>query len=57
MEEDLPVKIFSDEWNILKKDPVKPWRMGYAELGTVERVIPSIFALLYILLFLGRVAS
>ena len=57
MEEDLPVRIFSDEWNILKKDPVKPWRIRYAELGTVERVIPSIFALLYILLFLGRVAS
>jgi hypothetical protein len=57
MEEELPIKIFSDEWDILRKDPVKSWRTRYAELGAVERLVPSIFAALYILLFLGRVTS
>jgi hypothetical protein len=57
MEEQLPVKIFSDEWDNLKKAPVKSWRRRYTELGTVERIIPGVFALLYIMLFLGRVTS
>jgi hypothetical protein len=57
IEKQLPVKIFSDEWDILTKVPVNSWRTRYAELGTVERVIPGVFALLYILLFLGRVTS
>lgn len=57
MERQLPVRIFSDEWDILKRDSAKSWRTRYAELGTVERVIPGVFALLYIMLFLGRVAS
>jgi hypothetical protein len=57
IEEQLPVRIFSDEWNILKGDPPRSWRTRYAELGTVERVIPGIFALLYVMLFLGRVTS
>lgn len=55
VEKNLPVRIFSDEWKSLKKDPVPGWRGRYAELGTVERVVPIVFAGLYILLFLGRV--
>lgn len=57
MEEQLPARIFSDEWDILKSDPGRSWRTRYAELGTVERIIPGVFALLYVMLFLGRVAS
>jgi hypothetical protein len=58
MEEQLPVRIFTDEWNILKKDPTTTsWRRRYTELGTVERIIPGVFGLLYVLLFLGRVIS
>jgi hypothetical protein len=57
MEEQLPVRIFSDEWDVLTKVPAKSWRTRYAELGTVERVIPGVFALLYVMLFLGRVTS
>jgi hypothetical protein len=55
IEEQLPVKIFSDEWDSIKEGLAKPWRIRYTELGTVERVIPGVFVLLYVLLFLGRV--
>lgn len=53
MEAGLPKQIFSDEWKFLKKDPVPRWRGRYAELGTVERFVPWVFAALYILLFIG----
>jgi len=53
MEANLPRKVFSDEWEYLKKDPVPGWRGRYAELGTVERFVPWVFAGLYVLLFLG----
>lgn len=39
---------FTDEWEHLKRDPVKTWRFRYAELGTVERIMPLAFALLHI---------
>jgi hypothetical protein len=51
----LPIQVFSDEWATLKKDPVRAWRKRYAELGTIERIVPAVFALLYVLLFVGRV--
>lgn len=34
---------FSDEWDSLKKDRVEGWRGRYAELGTVERLVPIVF--------------
>ncbi len=43
MEKELPVQAYSAEWKTLKKDPVKPWRPRYAELGTVERIVPVAF--------------
>lgn len=43
----LPIKLFADEWQYLRKDPVKSWRQRYAELGQVERIVPVLFALLY----------
>lgn len=54
IEENLPVKIFSQEWEYLKTDPVPSWRKRYAELGAVERAVPTVFALIYIMLLLGR---
>lgn len=57
LEERLPVQIFQDEWNSLKRYPLPPLRKRYAELGYVERVIPGVFAALYVLLYLGRVTS
>ena len=50
IELDLPLQIFSDEWNSLKRDPIPGWRGRYAELGSVERFIPLIFVVLYALL-------
>jgi len=44
------VKPFSDEWASLKKDPVRGWRGRYAELGTVERVVPIIFLVVNLVL-------
>lgn len=37
------VKPFSLEWEALQKDPISGWRSRYAELGTVERLVPFIF--------------
>jgi len=47
LEERLPAQPFTEEWETLKKDPVKGWRQRYAELGFVERLVPSVFALLF----------
>ena len=49
MEEQLPVKVFSDEWEILKHETT-----SYVELGAVERVVPWVFAVLQIMLMVGR---
>lgn len=48
LEQRLPAQPFTEEWETLKKDPVKKWRQRYAELGFVERLVPSIFALLFL---------
>ena len=37
-------RIFLLEWQELKKDRVPKWRKRYAELGTVERFVPWLFA-------------
>ncbi len=50
IEEALPHHIFGDEWSELKRDPVKRWRPRYAELGTVERLVPAAFAALNVAL-------
>ena len=47
LEPSLPAQPFSDEWQSLKKDSVERWRDRYAELGTVERVVPWVFVVLY----------
>ena len=50
MEERFQAHPFSDEWRYLKKDPVKKkFRVRYAELNVVERVVPVAFGLLYVL--------
>lgn len=50
IEELLPVRLFGDEWAELKKDKVKKWRPRYAELGTIERLLPTAFAVLNLML-------
>lgn len=57
MEERLPVRVYGDEWDRLRKDPVRlglrrealrGWLAQYRELGRVERIVPWIFALIYL---------
>jgi hypothetical protein len=48
LEERLPAQPFTEEWETLKKDPVRRWGKRYAELGFVERLVPVIFALLFL---------
>lgn len=55
IEQSLPAQIFSEEWSELKNAQRRARGGRYMELGTSERIIPGVFALLYILLFLGRV--
>lgn len=50
MEDSLPVKVYGDEWEKLKKDS-KPLRESYAEFSAVEFIVPLIFAVLYVALF------
>lgn len=50
LEARLPYPIFREEWKVLKEDPVKWWRPSYAELGTIERLVPSLFALIHVVL-------
>jgi hypothetical protein len=47
IENQLPLQLFAREWEQLKRDPVEGWRGRYAEQGTVERVVPVVFALIY----------
>jgi len=57
MEEQLPVRVFSDEWNLLDRGPrkfgwnkqsMRAWASKYRELGQVERIVPWVFALIYL---------
>jgi len=57
MEEQLPARVYSDEWQRLRKDPVcfslRPgvvwaWFAQYRELGYIERIVPWVFVLIYL---------
>lgn len=52
METTFPVKPFTQEWRILKEDQVKSWRTRYAEQGWVERSVPAVVGVLYLLVLL-----
>jgi hypothetical protein len=47
LETRLPYAVFANEWQSLKRDPIRTWRTRYAELGTVERLVPVVFLLMY----------
>lgn len=56
MEERLPVRVYGDEWDRLRREPVKfsvrrdalrSWLAQYRELGSIERIVPWVFALIY----------
>lgn len=44
------IRPFTQEWESLKRDGVPGWRGRYAELGTVERVVPLVFLIANVLL-------
>lgn len=57
MEESLPERVFGREWELLKRDPVRSalrwdairsWAGRYRELGQIERIVPWLFALIYV---------
>lgn len=55
----LPVKVFLDEWTQLGGDTLPRGRgakvrEGLKQLGGVERIVPIVFALLYVMLLIGR---
>ncbi|PPS91063.1 RipA family octameric membrane protein [Streptomyces sp. MH60] len=56
LEERLPVKLFADEWEALRSDPIPSWRKRYAELGTSERLIPVVFAAAHLILAGGTLS-
>ncbi|MFI1756768.1 hypothetical protein [Streptomyces sp. NPDC020571] len=56
LEERLPVRIFTDEWNALKGGHTAGRRRRYAELGLSERVVPLVFALAHALLLAGTLS-
>jgi hypothetical protein len=56
MEERLPVRVYGDEWDRLRREPVRftlrrdalrSWLAQYRELGSIERIVPWVFALIY----------
>jgi hypothetical protein len=57
MEEQLPVRVYGDEWErlrrerapfALRRDAIRAWAAQYRELGRVERVVPWVFAAIYL---------
>ncbi len=57
MEERLPVRVYGDEWDRLRREPgrlslrrdrLRSWLAQYRELGRVERVVPWAFTLIYV---------
>jgi hypothetical protein len=57
MEERLPVRLYGDEWDRLRREPVRfgvrrgvllPWLRQYRELGRVERIVPWVFVVIYL---------
>lgn len=48
LESDMSTRLFTDEWALLKSDPIKRWQPRYAELGTAERVVPIMFGCVYV---------
>jgi hypothetical protein len=48
MERSLPVSPFAQEWEYLRGTQPKPLHKRYAEFGVIERIVPLVFALLYV---------
>jgi hypothetical protein len=54
LEARLPFQLYQREWQALTSQPTSRFSIRYAELGRAERVIPIVFALLYVAAFVTR---
>ncbi|MCX8564772.1 hypothetical protein OS122_28200 [Mycolicibacterium mucogenicum] len=56
----LPIKPYTDEWSVLKPEGADGTRLRdrlgkmSRELGNVERIVPVVFGVLYVVLLIGR---
>ncbi|MDX2646987.1 hypothetical protein PV341_26150 [Streptomyces sp. PA03-1a] len=50
----LPVQPFGSEWQALLATRTGSWRGRYTDLGSAERIVPSVFVLLHLLLLGGK---
>ena len=61
IEEQLPVRVFTDEWAYLqtarRARGAPLWRFRYLELGGVERLVPLVFAAIYVVELFRQVSS
>ena len=57
IEEQLPVRIFTDEWAVLRGTPEPRRTRRYAELSSSERIVPLVFALAHVVLVAGTLAG
>jgi hypothetical protein len=48
LERALPARIYTKEWQLLKPDQPRGRFGAYRELGRIERVVPGVFALIYL---------
>ncbi|MFI6204968.1 hypothetical protein ACIBAI_01015 [Streptomyces sp. NPDC051041] len=56
LEERLPVRVFTDEWEALRTGRAPGRRRRYAELGVSERIVPLLFALMHTILLAGTLS-
>lgn len=61
MEDQLPTKVYADEWSRLrpaepKKKRLRDWAAQYKEQGQVERIVPVVFAMIYAVELVRRIS-
>lgn len=62
MEDRLPVRLYGDEWDRLRKErarvgALRSWLAQYRELGVIERTVPWVFVLVYLIAIVRQVAG
>lgn len=50
IEQTLPVQLFASEWTRLTAQPKHRWLPRFTEIGTTERIVPLVFAGVWLLL-------
>ncbi|MGA5284854.1 RipA family octameric membrane protein [Streptomyces griseoincarnatus] len=57
VEQRLPVQLFTEEWQALRDEAQSRLRQRYTELGTIERLVPLLFVVAHLILFLAAVRA